>query len=122
MRSFTLSVVRSVVLMATLLVTLPGQAVVHETPKPVKNVILCISDGTSLATLSLARWYQRLTDAEKQNLLIDPYLCGTVLTYCSDSPIGDSAPTTSTYMNGVPGIAGQVSTYPVLHGEADILS
>ncbi len=56
MRSFTLSVVRSVVLMATLLVTLPSQAVVHETPKPVKNVILCISDGTSLATLSLARW------------------------------------------------------------------
>lgn len=121
MRSFHLSVVRSLVLAATLLVTLPGRAVVHETPKPVKNVILCISDGTSLATLSLARWYQRLTDAEKQNLLIDPYLCGTILTYCSDSPIGDSAPTTSTYMNGVPGLAGQVSTYPVLHGEADLL-
>ena len=82
MRSFHLSVVRSLVLAVTMLVTLPGQAVVHETPKPVKNVILCISDGTSLATLSLARWYQRLTDAEKQNLLIDPYLCGTILTYC----------------------------------------
>lgn len=113
---------RTLALTAALLLVLPGRAVVHETPvKPVKNVIFFVSDGTSLASISLARWYQRLTDAEKQNLYIDPYLSGTILTYCSDSPIGDSAPTTSTYMNGVPGLAGQVSTYPVLHGEADLL-
>lgn len=121
MRSIHLSLVRSMAVAVALLLTLPGRAVVHEQPEPVKNVILCISDGTSLATLSLARWYQRLTDADKQNLLIDPYLSGTILTYCSDSPIGDSAPTTSTYMNGVPGLAGQVSTYPVMKGEADLL-
>lgn len=121
MRSIHLSIMRSMAVAIALLLTLPGRAVVHEKPEPVKNVILCISDGTSLATISLARWYQRLTDADKHNLLIDPYLSGTILTYCSDSPIGDSAPTTSTYMNGVPGLAGQVSTYPVMHGEADLL-
>lgn len=100
---------------------LPVRAVVRETPvRPVKNIIFCISDGTSLSTMSLARWYARIVDPERHNLLIDPYLSGTVLTHCSDSPIGDSAPTTSTYMNGVPGLAGQVGTYPELRGEADL--
>lgn len=88
---------------------------------PVKNVILLISDGTSLSTLSLARWYQRLQYPEQQRLHIDPYLSGTVLTYCSNAPIGDSAPTTSTYMTGIPSIQGFVSTYPYSAGDADLV-
>lgn len=80
--------------------------------KPVKNVILMIADGASLPTLSLARWYQRTLDPKLQRLHLDPYLSGTVLTYCSNAPIGDSAPTTSCYMTGVPSIKGFVSTYP----------
>lgn len=84
---------------------------------PVKNVIVMISDGTSISSVSLARWYQRMVQPEKLYLNLDPFLCGTILTYCSESPIGDSAPTTSTYMNGVPSIAGFVGTYPYITPE-----
>ncbi len=71
-----------------------------------------ISDGTSLSTISLARWYQNLQADSLTKLHLDPYISGTVLTFCSDAPIGDSAPTTSTYMNGMPSIQGMVGTYP----------
>ncbi len=80
---------------------------------PVKNIIVMIPDGTSLSTVSLARWYQRYLNKEQTHLNIDPLLCGTVVTFSSDAPIGDSAPTTSCYMTGMPSQTGFVSTYPV---------
>ena len=43
--------------------------------KPVKNLILLIPDGTSIATVSTARWYQWYKDPNRQHLAIDPYLC-----------------------------------------------
>ena len=82
-------------------------------PKPVKNVILMIPDGTSTSLLSVARWYQTYMDSTKTTLNIDPYLCGLVRTNSSDAPIGDSAPTTSCYVSGQPSQTGFVSTYPV---------
>ncbi|MDR3245408.1 MAG: alkaline phosphatase, partial [Prevotellaceae bacterium] len=77
--------------------------------KRAKNVILMIPDGTSWATVSSARWYQRYLEPGKTNLFLDPYLCGSVLTFSSNAPIGDSAPTTSCFMTGVPSRAGFVS-------------
>ncbi|MDR3194623.1 MAG: alkaline phosphatase [Tannerella sp.] len=88
--------------------------------KPVKNLILMIPDGASLATVSAARWYQWYLHPDKPKLAIDAYLCGTVLTHSSNAPIGDSAPTTSCYMTGYPSLAGYVSTYPVSRGKDDI--
>ncbi len=87
----------------------------------IKNVILMIPDGTSLATVSSARWYQRYNNPDQTKLNIDPYICGTVLTYSSNAPIGDSAPTTSCYMTGVPSRAGWVSTYPIADPGNDII-
>ena len=78
----------------------------------VKNVILMIPDGTSFSLLSIARWYNFYQNPEKERLTIDDYLCGFVKTHCSNSPIGDSAPTTSCYMTGIPSQAKYVSTYP----------
>ena len=78
--------------------------------RPAKNVILLISDGTSLPAVSLARWYQRALNPQAQHLSLDPYLSGSVITYCSNAPIGDSAPTTSCYMTGVPSIDGFIAT------------
>ncbi|MDR0543666.1 MAG: alkaline phosphatase [Dysgonamonadaceae bacterium] len=80
--------------------------------KTVKNVIVLIPDGTSLPVVSAARWYQRYQEPDKTHLNLDAYLCGTILTYSSNAPIGDSAPTTSCYMTGYPSRAGWVSTYP----------
>lgn len=88
------------------------QIIFAEEIKPVKNVIFMVSDGTSLATISLARWYQNIIAGELTKLHMDPYISGTVITYCSNAPIGDSAPTTSSYMNGMPSIQGMVGTYP----------
>ena len=80
--------------------------------KPVKNVILMIPDGTSIGVYSSARWYKvynNMGDA----LHVDPYFTGTVSTFSSNAPIGDSAPTTSCYMTGIPSRSGYISTYPV---------
>ena len=82
-------------------------------PKPIKNVILMIPDGTSTSLLSAARWYQTYLDPNNTTLNIDPYVCGLVRTHSSDAPIGDSAPTTSCYVSGQPSQTGFVSTYPV---------
>lgn len=98
-----------------------AQNLTADSVQPVKNVILMITDGTSLPSISLARWYQRYQNPNKKHLRIDPYLCGTILTYCSNSPIGDSAPTTSCYMTGMPSIAGFVSTYPYSSPQDDIV-
>lgn len=86
----------------------------------VKNVILLIPDGCSLATVSASRWYQWYMNPDKEHLAIDPYLSGTVRTTCSNAPIGDSAPTTSCYMTGYLGLAGWVSTYPTSYPKDDI--
>lgn len=99
---------------------MPAKAQDVENVKPVKNVILLIPDGTSLATVSMARWLQWYTNPDKPKLNIDPYLCGTVRTHSSNAPIGDSAPTTSCYMTGQPSRTGYVSTYPENDGDNDI--
>ena len=112
---------RTVALIVLLaLIFVPGRAVDVQNVKPVKNVIVLIPDGTSLATVSLARWLQWYQDPAKPKLAIDPYLCGTVRTHSSNAPIGDSAPTTSCYMTGQPSRTGYVSTYPVSDGDNDI--
>lgn len=80
-----------------------------------------VADGTSFSTISLARWYQRIEDPQSTRLSIDPYLCGSIVSFCSNAPIGDSAPTTSCYMTGIPSIQGFVSTYPYAT-EQDLVS
>jgi len=89
--------------------------------RPVKNVILMIPDGCSLETVSAARWYQWLQNPDMPALYIDPYVCGTIRTFSSNAPIGDSAPTVSCYMTGEPSRSGFVATYPPYGGNDDIL-
>lgn len=95
---------------------------VDRSVRPVKNIILLIPDGCSLAVLSTARWYQWLLDQNRPSLFIDPFICGTVRTSSSDAPIGDSAPTTSCYMTGELSRTGHVSTYPESSKDADIFT
>jgi alkaline phosphatase len=101
-------------------VFIPANSTAPSEVKPVKNLIVLIPDGTSLATVSVARWYQWYLHPDKPKLHIDPYICGTVLTHSSNAPIGDSAPTTSCYMTGYTSRAGYVSTYSPSSGEDDI--
>ncbi len=88
--------------------------------KPTKNLIVMIPDGTSIGVVSAARWYQ-IYNKLGDNLAIDPYMCGTVKTFSSNAPIGDSAPTTSAYMTGMPQRTGNVSIYPVADTENDLI-
>ncbi|MDR0814140.1 MAG: alkaline phosphatase [Bacteroidales bacterium] len=94
--------------------TVWGQA--EQPVKPVKNLIVMIPDGTSIGVVSAARWYQRYNQ-HINSLNMDPFLCGSVTTFCATAPIGDSAPTTSCYMTGIPSQAGFVSTYPPVTGQ-----
>lgn len=89
--------------------------------KPTKNVIVMIPDGTSIGVVSAARWYQIYNNPNSKNLAIDPYLCGTVKTFSSNAPIGDSAPTTSAYMTGMPQKTGNVSIYPEADPDNDLI-
>ncbi|MEA4950035.1 MAG: alkaline phosphatase [Petrimonas sp.] len=68
--------------------------------RPVKNVIVMIPDGTSVSVYSASRWY-KIYNKMGDRLHIDPYFTGTVTTHSSNAPIGDSAPTGSTYATGV---------------------
>lgn len=97
-----------------------GQNRYRKEVKPVKNVILMIPDGTSIGMVSAARWYKYYNKIDDGVLNIDPYMCGTVITFCSNAPIGDSAPTTSAYMTGMPAQAGNVSVYPLADPENDL--
>lgn len=93
----------------------------HKPVRPVKNVILMIPDGTSIGVVSAARWYQIYNKLGGQNLNIDPYFCGTVKTFSSNAPIGDSAPTTSAYMTGMPQQTGNVAIYPLADPANDLV-
>ena len=107
-------------LLLVAIIIIPAKAAEQENVKQVKNIIVMIPDGTALPAVSFARWLQWYQNPDKPNLNIDPYLCGTVRTFCSNAPIGDSAPTTSCYMTGYPSRAGYVATYPPTDGEDDI--
>ncbi|MFT3995723.1 MAG: alkaline phosphatase [Dysgonomonas sp.] len=89
--------------------------------KPTKNIILMIPDGTSIGVVSAARWYQIYNKLGSSSLAIDPYICGTVKTFSSNAPIGDSAPTTSCYMTGQPQQTGNVAIYPVADPQNDLV-
>lgn len=79
--------------------------------RPTKNVIVMIPDGTSVGVYSAARWYKHYNNLG-DGLHIDPYFTGTVTTHSSNAPIGDSAPTGSTYASGVLQQSGNVSIHP----------
>lgn len=80
-----------------------------------------IPDGCSLPVYSAARWYQIYNNLGGDKLAVDPYFCGLVKTYNSNSPVGDSAPTTSTFMTGYLSQAGNVASYPAVDSIQDIL-
>jgi len=79
--------------------------------RPVKNLIVMIPDGTSIGVYSAARWFKYYNN-QGESLHIDPYLTGTVTTFSSNAPIGDSAPTSSTYATGILQQSGNVAIYP----------
>lgn len=81
--------------------------------KPVKNVIMMIPDGTSASVYSAARWFKYYNGMEYK-LNVDPYLTGTVSTFSSNAPIGDSAPTGSTYATGILQQEGNVGIHPAV--------
>ncbi len=82
-----------------------------QNPRPVKNIIVMIPDGTSIGVYSAARWF-KYYNGMGEKLHIDPYFTGTVTTFSSNAPIGDSAPTGSTYATGVLQQEGNVAIHP----------
>src|SRR5690554_5742973 len=87
--------------------------------RPVKNVIVMIPDGTSIGVYSAARWFKHYNGLG-EGLNIDPYISGTVTTFSSNAPIGDSAPTGSAYATGVLQQSGNVAIHPEV-SENDLL-
>jgi len=91
--------------------------------RPLKNVILMIPDGTSAPVVTLSRWVKMGRKSVKgPGLNIDPWFCGFVKSYNSDSPIGDSAPTGSAYATGHLSQTGFVATYPPANPGFDLIA
>lgn len=91
--------------------------------RPLKNVILMIPDGTSAPVVTLSRWVKLgRKSVNGPGLNIDPWFCGFVKSYNSDSPIGDSAPTGSAYATGHLSQTGFVATYPPAHPGFDLFT
>lgn len=88
----------------------------------VRNIIMLIPDGTSIDVLSLSRWYKfGICKEDACWLNIDPYICGLVKTHSSNAPIGDSAPTSSTYAAGHLSQTGFIATYPPVSPGRDLV-
>lgn len=94
-------------------------AIFAQEVKPVKNVIVMIPDGTSTSVYSAARWF-KIYNKMGDRLHIDPYFTGTVTTHSSNAPIGDSAPTGSTYATGILQKTGNVAIYPEADPDNDL--
>jgi alkaline phosphatase len=86
-------------------------ALLAQEVKPVKNIIVMIPDGTSVDVYSAARWFKFYNNLG-EGLHVDPYITGTVTTFSSNAPIGDSAPTGSAYATGVLQQSGNVAIHP----------
>lgn len=90
--------------------------------KRVKNVILLIPDGQTIAALTLARWYQG-----GQPLAVDEITTGLVRTYNADTPIADSAPagtamatgfkSNTKYIGVLPSVATLYGAEPIKAGD-----
>src|SRR5690554_5553136 len=98
----------AILISASLLLSLNVKS---EEVRPVKNVIVMIPDGTSIGVYSAARWFKHYNNMG-DGLMIDPYITGTVTTFSSNAPIGDSAPTGSAYATGVLQQTGNVAIHP----------
>jgi len=72
----------------------------HEQDGMPQNLILLISDGCGPTSFTMAREYGRLVTGDGE-LVLDPYLIGTVRTYPSDTRLADSAASASAYACGV---------------------
>lgn len=90
MNSQRISTLLLALLFVTVLVLAPAQALAA----PAKNVILLMTDGTSSAHLTLARWYKGAP------LALDEILVGGLRTYSAESLITDSAPAATAFATG----------------------
>lgn len=79
----------------------------NEQSNKVKNVILMIPDGMTIAHTTLARWYQG-----GEPLAMDEIACGLVRTYSANNPITDSAPAATAYATGYKTQNRYLSIYP----------
>lgn len=114
---------KSITLFFAMAIAISTLAIQPEKVKPVKNIILMVTDGTSISAVSTARWlkvYRSGSAANPVTLNIDPWLCGYVRTCNSDAPIGDSAPTTSCYVTGHLSRSAYIATFPPYKGKDNI--
>ena len=75
---------------------------------PVKNVIIMIPDGMSVAGSTITRWY----NGGEKLLAFDALAAGMVRSYSSDAIISDSAPAATAYACGVKAQTGNIGVMP----------
>lgn len=97
----------AIILLGTLGLSSTAFAKADVSPSKAKNIIMFITDGTSMNSVTLARWY-----SEQKQLNMDPYFCGLTRTYPSDAMITDSAPGATAFSTGHKSHTGYIATLP----------
>ncbi|ADQ08300.1 Alkaline phosphatase [Caldicellulosiruptor hydrothermalis 108] len=101
-------IVSAILILCLILSTLAfAQQEQDENQQKVKNVILMIPDGMTIAHTTLSRWYQG-----GEPLSMDEIACGLVKTYSANNPITDSAPAATAYATGYKTQNRYISIYP----------
>lgn len=100
--------ISAILILCIILSTLAfAQQDINDNENKVKNVILMIPDGMTIAHTTLARWYQG-----GEPLAMDELACGLVRTYSANNPITDSAPAATAYATGFKTQNRYLSIYP----------
>ena len=76
-----------------------------------KNIIMMIPDGTSVETVTAARWID-----EDNHLTMDEMLTGLVKIHNSNTPIADSAPAGTAMSTGIKTETPYIASYPSKSG------
>lgn len=92
-----------------------------EGPRPTKNVILMVADGTCNGVLALSKWYKHYEGDKDFELNVSDHVCGMMSSTMSNGILSCSAAAMSTIMTGMPQRPGNVSIYPAPDPARDII-
>ena len=106
---------------ATAMISCQQHHDMSEGPRPTKNVILMVPDGTCTGVLALSKWYKHYCGEEDFELNVSDHVCGLMSSTMSNGILSCSAAAMSTIMTGMPQRPGNVSIYPAPDPERDII-
>lgn len=109
------------IILIALTVSCQGNYNQEKGPRPTKNVILMVPDGTCTGVLALSKWYKHYAGDTSFELNVSEHVCGLMSSTMSNGIMACSAPAMSAIVTGIPQQAGNISVYPVPDPGKDLI-